>query len=814
MNRSSVIILALVILVAVLLMIAKGKYEQKAPGSGAGGKSATTSESVKTKVVQAPPPDATITNSPTQAGTKVCKLPKLAEGSTRVIVDPDGCFDINSDGNLVRGINNIPAGGTKKITVRDTKSADGSSKDTTLTIAVKPAAWTIDAFPEMIINSFTQESVEHTGPVSSIKSGGVMAMERKDEKAAAPAGSEPVIKAKGKGIEFAADGAKYLAFKKDSDANALYRWTLVIFRADASSGSGNIASILRINDGPQPNGRSGNWIPRIDYDKSDHSVSAYYRGTKKHQLKTPAESVATDGRWNVVLTYRRHGRLFLRINGKDCGQPSPTESFSTERPEDIIESRIGDKASKSPAWALDGLWIGQSELSERVVEKMEAWALIRAAELPGGAAAAPAFKPVIDEEDFPQRYTFNADRWAKWKEANPKDKRLSHQGEPVSKVQPDRSGWVRVFCDDFRKPAAVSPRSINGSSVGDSTYDMGGGNQIWFAPGTNCAVGGKAICKDGNDLPFKEVYLLDPVAKNLTMRLYCAIPAKNGKPAQWRNSQFTSVNEAGFGYSWAGLKGFRVRAKLNNIGPGLFPCPIWFYNTESLFWRTGERIEFDIIELDDDWDNYGASHVHTGRFKGMFGHSAIDTMKKSAPKELKSLKLTAGKAVCGINAWDGNYHTWEVWIEDDLTYINVDGVEVVRVDTTPEYRERLYMYIDTCLKDMKGMNESLKYDLVLDKVEAFQPVSEVDVTPGAPFTGRPTLKGTAESGSVVTCNANVKDCKDVWYYWHSDGYPRGFGPSNTYTVLPEDKGCQIRCMVRAAGAKDQPIAWTAPLTAR
>lgn len=681
--------------------------------------------------------------------------------------------------------------------------------------ALPPAPdWSLDAFPEMVVQSLVQESVSAPGPVATVSFGGLAALTKHNATASAPAGFEPIRLDGRQGISFPADGQKRLVFKPESDALLLYRWSLLIFRTDGAGGSGKPAVLLCVNDGPQPNGRSGNWQPRLEFDPSDRSVAVSYRGSKRHQLKSPANSVATDGRWNVALTYRRHGRIFLRVNGADCGQASPTDSFSTERPDDMIESRIGDTSAKSPAWSLDGLWIGQSELSERIVAKMEAWALGRAAGLPGGAAASPAFKPVVDADDAPHRYTFDAERWAAWKVANPKQKRLEFQGQPVAKVQPDRTSWVRVFCDDFRKPAANSSRAINGSSVGDSTFDLEAGRQIWFAPGTNSAVGGHAICKDGNDLPFKEVYVLDPAATTLTMRLYCAIPGKDGKPAQWRNSQFTSVNDAGVGYSWAGAKGFRLRAKMVNVGPELFHCPIWFYGLEHLFWRTSERIEFDIIELDDDWDNYGSSHVHPGAFKGLFGHSPHDTMKKSAPEAIRSPKLAAGKQVCGINAWDGEFHTWEVWIEDKLTYINVDGVEVARVDTAPEYLERFYMYIDTCLKSEKGMNASLSYDMVLDHVEGFQPAAVVDAVPGAPFTSRPVLAGTAAAGGAITCTANVAGCEDVWYYWHADGYPRGFGRSSNYSVLAEDVGTEIRCMVKAVGAKDQPEAWTAPLKIR
>ncbi|WFB37800.1 hypothetical protein P3T73_08515 [Kiritimatiellota bacterium B12222] len=754
-------------------------------------------------------PDVTITTAPLLGNRKVIDLPVLAPGASRTIVEGDGSFGIDVEGDLVRTASQLAAG-TKEVLVRESASDGASVTDHLYLIEVTPAAWTLDAFPEMIAHSFTQENVD-AGPVSSIDSVGVVSMV-KDAQATASPGQEPVKLSEGQGIEFSSDATQYLSFERDLDAVAFYRWSLVIFRVDPDSGSDNVASLLRVNDGPQVNGRSGNWTPRIDYDKSNNSIQVYYRGTHKHELTTPANVVSTDGSWNVVLTYRRHGHLFLRVNGQAYDQSPPHVSFSTEQTEDTIESRIGDKRASTPTWALDGLWIGQSELSEAVVKKMEAWALGRAAQLPGGVAATATFSPVIDDEDFPQRYTFDYERFADWKVVNDKSRRWAYQGQPVAEVQPDRSDWVRVFVDDFRVPAEVSKKSINGTSVGDSTYDFGAGKQIWYSPGTNSAVGGKAISKNGSDRPFPEVVVLDPEAQNLTMRLYAAEPAKNGRPTQWRNSQFSSVNQAGVGYTWAGPKGFRVRAKFKNVGPGVFPCPMWFYNVESLFWRTGERIEFDIIELDDDWDNYGGTHVHHGRFKGLFGHSEYDTMKKkNTPEEIHSLKMAAGKNICGINAFDGNFHTWEVWIEADTTYINVDGVEVARVDTIPEYLERLYMYLDTSLKGREGMDESLSYDMVIDSVEAFQPPSEINATPDAPFTGRPTLTGNATAGSVVTCTSKLEGVEDVWYFWHVDGYPRGFGKSNTYTLLPEDEGAEIRCKVKAVGAKDQPEAWTAPL---
>ena len=818
MPRSAAVIIVLSLMGALLWAMASCRATQPTPAEPTA-TAPVTPPPAQPAPVQAPAPapapaqptaEKTITNAPALGGSMVLDLPPLAPGEVRSIVDGDGSFTITADGDLARGYTAIPLPTTKLVTVRSVVGSTAPT-DSVHRIAVTTAAWSPEAFPEMIVQSLTQEGLAAPGPVAQAEFGGLAALTGRNKALSAEAGHEPVKLAAGAGISFFAGRGSKLSFKPEGEALLLDRWSLVIFRAEA--GPGKKATLLTINDGPLPQGRSGYWLPRLEFDAITHAVVASYCGDTLHQVRSPAGSVLSDGHWNVALTYRRQGRLFLSINGTDCG---PTgDSFSAARPEGLTESRIGDAPGDTAGWALDGLWVGQSELSERTVAKLEAWALARAAALPGGAAASAAFTPVVDADDFPHRYLFDPVRYAAWKVANPKEQRVANQGKPASSVQPDRSGWVRVFHDDFRTPANPGARALNGSSVGDSTADIDAGRQIWFAPGTNSAVGGKAICKDGNDRPFKEAYVLDAKEQTLALRLYCTDPPKDGKPGRWRNGQFTSVNDSGVGYAWGGAKGFKVRAKLNGAGPGVFPCPIWFYSLEHLFWRTSERIEFDVIELDDGWDNYGASHVHNGPLKGLFGHSGVDTMKKSTvPEELRSLKLTAGKQLCGVNAWDGKFHTWEVWIEDDLTYLNIDGMEVARVTTIPEYREKLFMYIDTSLKDEKGMDPKKSYDLVLDSVEAFRPATTVDVVPGAPFTARPTLSGAADPGSTITCAANLTGCSDVWYYWHVDGYPRGFSTSNTYTVLPADRGASIRCMVKAVGAKDQPEAWTAALPVR
>ena len=64
------------------------------------------------------------------------------------------------------------------------------------------------------------------------------------------------------------------------------------------------------------------------------------------------------------------------------------------------------------------------------------------------------------------------------------------------------------------------------------------------------------------------------------------------------------------------------------------------------------------------------------------------------------------------------------------------------------------------------------------------------------------------------CEVDIPGVSDLRYYWFVDADPRGFGSAPTFTPAAADAGKALRCMVLAAGARDQPRAWTPAVTLR
>ena len=605
---------------------------------------------------------------------------------------------------------------------------------------------------------------------------------------------QPTKLAEAGGVEFAENSGQHLAFPRVRDALASYRWALAIFRVDESTGSGNTASIFTVNASGGSGNVAGTQMPSLVYQKDSGLLMAQFRGlgpSGSTYYNLTSDAALADGEtWNVALIYRRGGRLFMSVNGADAGAPLPeTLTFSVQPPPKNSVSYIGNRELTGPTWAYDAIVFGQSELTEAQVKKIEGWAMQRI----GRAADLPADHPyqntvpVVGPEDFPSRYAFDTKawdaRWEKWPEAN----RWVNRGETFyADPAATPAGYTRVFYDDFRA-----------DSVGRSDRSDGGEDLIWYGPGWNDGVGKLARSWEPHRSP--DLYEHNELDQTLTLSL-------QHDGGTWRAATIYSVDEAGTGRSWEGGGIFRARVKFPDIqgDPGVdyFPAFLWFYNLEHLFWRTSERIEFDGYELegiDDDWINGGSSHVHAGEYPGLFGHLAVDI-----PHE-----KIFGDTYAGFDVWDGQYHLYEVRVDPVMTYLTIDGVELARVETPSEYLQRLYMIADYALKD-KGQkpDRTVRHDMTIDYIEVLQRTDQVaDFT--APFEARPTLTGKAQVEQTLTCTPNLpSELRDLRFYWYSDGYPRGFGLSPEYTVRPDDVGTEIRCMVKAVGALDQPEAWT------
>ncbi|MEO0678285.1 MAG: hypothetical protein AAFZ02_12090, partial [Pseudomonadota bacterium] len=434
-------------------------------------------------------------------------------------------------------------------------------------------------------------------------------------------------------------------------------------------------------------------------------------------------------------------------------------------------------------WGYDVMVFGQSELSEAMVQVIEGWAMWRSGLAEDLSAGHPyrATPPTMSDADLGTRYHFDAEAWGALWARNPRQVREAFRGQPL----PEVTDHVPVFLDDFR-----AARVARSDQIGN------GRDPIWYAPGWNGSVGKAARMADPDRAP--ELYAHNAAAQTLTLSI-------GHRGDTWLASAIYSVNDAGQGHSWEGEAIYRVRVRLPRLaGPpdvGHFPAIPWFYNLEHLFWRTGERIEIDAFEfegIDPFWINGGSSHVHSGQYPGRFGHLSED-----APR---------GKIIgdrLDLNIWDGMFHDWEMRIGREVTILGLDGLEIARIETPPEYLERLYMIADYALKPGPEPDRERPYGMEIDRIEVLQPASHLARLPAA-FEGHPVVS-LSEDGATAQCTARFTvPVSDIRYAWFAqDGYPLGFGPDPRRVLAPSKKRTGLRCMVRAVGLVDQPEAWSA-----
>lgn len=652
--------------------------------------------------------------------------------------------------------------------------------------------WAINLFPEWIMSGHFQDDVA-TGPVSEQPVRGTIDIKPSQENVAL----QPRKAGARGGVEFAANSGQHCSMPGHRDARWSYRWCLLTVRLDGGSGSGDETVLLDINQGSGPSKSS----PKIAYSKTK-GLRLQYVGRKKGGLDRrvmTSQAVVADGKtWNVVVCGIRQGRMFASVNGVPLATAEEQPGrFSSDMAYEVT-SYLGSPKADNMAWAYDALVLGQTELSEATVRKMDGWAAHRLgfqANLPPDHAYRNA-RPVLDAEDLPHRYVHDNDKWTAWG-LSIKDKTVTRVNAGGPRVEPQ--GFERVFFDDFRA-MRVTPST---SGEGD----------LWMGFGFNTAVGADAALVEPGRQP--DVYPHDPASKKQTLAL-----AKQGE--RWRGSAFYSVNDMGQGYTWTGPKVFRIRcmfpkADQKELGGGLFPA-FWSYGTEFLFWRTSNRIECDWFEFDGHngrWYNGLSTHYHYAHAKNLF----VKQNESYQRYKLYSGELTEEKSKIpgGVFFWDGQFHTWEFVIDGDLTYVNLtipDGnggdrwVEVCRGPTAPTYLERLDLQLDYALKAKQGLPPTdARQDFVVDWIEVLQKSSVIVAVP-APFTARPVLAGSAAVGGKVTCQANVVGVTDIRYYWFADGYPLTYGASDSYAVTSAKAGATLRCMVKAVGSRDMPEAWS------
>lgn len=655
--------------------------------------------------------------------------------------------------------------------------------------------WAIDIFPEWIMTAYVQEDVqlgslrEHSARGIRLKNATQQNRDR-----------QPQQSGLHRGVEFVSNSGQHLTMSGERDARWNYRWCIFTFRINAKTGLDNKTVLLDLNQGKAPNKSS----PKIWYNKKTglniQYVGRNVGGLDKRIMTT--RNIHADGKtWNVIVCGIRYGQMFVSVNGIELqtSRPQP-QRFSGEMPHGTT-SQIGDKSIDNMAWAYDALIFGITEPSEAMVRKMTGWAAHRldfASDLPADHPYRYK-RPVLDAEDFPYRYEHDNEKWLALRETF-KDKSVTRVNAGGKRV--GYTGFERVFYDDFRANRVMASTSGEGD--------------LWMGPGFNTAVGASAPLATPGKQP--NTYPYDASKKQQTLSL-----VQQGN--RWRGSAFYSVNDMGHGYTWTGPKVFRIRCKFPDIpqdqlAGGLFPA-FWSYSTNWLFWRTSNRIECDWFEFDGqngEWLNGLSTHYHYAHVNNIFAKNPKSYQRfKAYSGELNEKK---SKIPGGLYFWDGDYHTWEFVVDEKMTYANVtikdqsgkdNWVEIYRCPTVPTYLQRLDLQLDYALKASHGTpKDGARQDFVVDWIEVLQKTREINKT-DVPFTAKPTLVGTPRVGNTITCNPNLGNLKDIRYYWFADGYPLTYGVRNTWKISSELAGQEIRCMVKAVGARDMPEAWTEPV---
>lgn len=537
---------------------------------------------------------------------------------------------------------------------------------------------------EMIVKAFYQETVPE-GAVGSWQSVGIKPkLAEQTDPALQP------TRLPGNGGVFFAKGTKQaLKFSSDSDANNLHRWCIAIAKCPASTiPSGNSSGVFCVNG---IIGGNGHRQPRI----------AFGVGTILYQMQGNSGVLSAGAPpsppdvWNVIVGWRRGRTMQAAVNGVKTAETAITPLAPNS---DSLSSLIGCDSStvNLPAdVTIDSIILGQSEIDDATIDKLVGWGMWRVgrqADLPVGHPYHDAAPTEISE---PPRYAFDQARWDAWVAANPEAVRYAHRGEPAPAIV----GYTTVFEDDF----------ATASVVDDLT---GAADSKWFAPTHLGNVGVDAVAQKVNSVP--PCYIHDAANHTMTLRLL-------NSGGQWRTGAFSSVDKNGYGRSWS--KGiFEIRCKfpaLPSPRPGFFPA-FWSYGREHLFWRTRNRLESDFFEYDGLNGAFINSNQHVHKPTLAFAHPDIrssDVSKKVAGYPLDP----AHGFPATIDIYDGQLHTWYWQIEDDFTYIVLDGLEVARFATSEEVAADKYIMVDWAYRaSERAADPTQVYDMTIDYIRVRQ----------------------------------------------------------------------------------------------
>ncbi len=612
------------------------------------------------------------------------------------------------------------------------------------------------------------------------------------------------------------------------DVLARYRGAMAIFTVKGSSAK-DIA-ILETNRPNTGNAGEGERSPYISY--NDKGLSVIWQTVNKNGLiqqivfQDSKHFIADGKTYNVVLTYRREGKVFTNINGHDIPAISDQVEWYTHKArfQDAAKSKnyLGATSPLNAELKIKLAGILQGELTESVVEKMAAAGMImvnRQADLP---ATNPYNKkvPLIEETDQDHIYPYDAETVRTIIESAglPENRAsngfvLSNLGKPRAL---DMTGWTEVFTDDFREKRLAS-------SLQDSNIET----PLLFTGSWNTAITGSATMLDLKD-PL-DVYEHNPA--NKTQRI--SLKLHNNR---WYGGTLSTIDRSGVGRSWGGERRIQTRFRLpkrrwvegdrpgNELASALFHAMGWGYNENHMFLRHLPRYEFDPNEphgANPYYLNGGSMHAHD---------SAMDSYGYTYPTDGLSKKII-GKTLTanatgvsgGINFWDGKFHTFETVITKDVTYLNMTyykgrnnyWIELARFPTPPWLLEKQYIVHNVSLQShgkkpnqINVPNTHEYMDLSFFKV--YKRTTDKNAVP-EPFIKRPTLSSYwLTAGKKVTINANAPGVKDIKYeVMDETGYPYFYSRSNTFTVPVSARGKRLQVRCHLVGYKGKPEAFTA-----
>ncbi len=532
--------------------------------------------------------------------------------------------------------------------------------------ATQPPMTELTLVPEeMIVKAWYQEDLAD-GPVASWTSSGV--------KPVAATQTDPLLQptklAGAAGVLFSAGTKQALTWAVDTDAHLLHRWWVAIARCPAATiPAGASTNVVCIN------GVSGNGATRQPQVVFRPSLMTSKTSDSTGVIQVDGSCSTDASVWNVIVGWRRGWETQACVNGVNA-PAAPLLGWASNNV--ASASFMGDMITNLPTnVAIDCIIIGQGELTNAMIDKLAGWGMWRV----GRQAELPLTHPYRNAAptgmEDPQRFAFDQAAYDTWL-SDTNTIRYTHRGGPA----PSRAGYVNVFVDNF------SAMSVVDDLTGGSTAN-------WYAPThlSNIGAGGQT----------------------LTLRLYATAGGS------WRTGAFSSINKNGQGRAWG--KGiFEMRAKfplMSSPRPGFFPA-FWAYNLESLFWRTRNRLEYDFYEYDGLNGAFinTSAHVHSGTL----AFSDPDILAVGVSKKIAGYQIGPATGFPAlIDIYDGQYHTWAFQIEDDFTYITIDGLEVGRCPTSEELLQPKYIMVDWALRLSENPGDVTQtYDMTIDYIKVMQ----------------------------------------------------------------------------------------------